>query len=147
MRSIHRGALLESHVDVTAAAGWRLWAPRLMTMDGSATDRILDVIWLFGLLLPAGYWGCSPANRRHESRAAIRPLLLTMVAVVPVLLVGPWMGLMAATAAQWFAAWAGIVAGAVLAGYTGRSSTRAPSPRNMSVRLAPARPIPSSWRQ
>jgi hypothetical protein len=78
----------QARLRVTSAAGWRLFAPLRVVVDGSRLDSSLDAVWLMLLLVPLGYWSgmawATAASSRNASAAIAGVLVIAGMIVGPI---------------------------------------------------------------
>jgi len=118
LRAAARGTVTEETIAPNVSQGWRLFLPAQTYIEPGSWSATLTAMWLFILMLPAGYWGffIAPDTQVGKARATATPavfvLAILMIAFVgaPALFgipkVRPW---------EWMAALGGAVAGATMA--------------------------------
>lgn len=100
---------------VTTAKAWRVFFPATVYIDGSAWRSLLDALWVFTLLVPAGYWAAVAARGALATRHAAGVAAAVAVALSAGLAIGPlFFGLARPMLIETLAAVAGVSVGASL---------------------------------
>jgi hypothetical protein len=115
VRAAARGRIAEETIAPSVSQGWRLFLPMQTYIDSGAQGAALSAMWLFILVLPAGYWGYFAArgiqlgNARANAAAVVFVLAVLTITFVAV----PGLfGLPLLRAWEWVAAIGGAAAGA-----------------------------------
>jgi VanZ like family len=115
VRAASRGRIGEETIAPSVSQGWRLFLPVQTYIDTGVRGAALTAMWLFILMLPAGYWGLFAArsiplgNARANATAVVFVLAVQTIAFVTV----PGLfGLPPVRAWEWVAAIGGAAAGA-----------------------------------
>ncbi len=117
-----RHGIRQQTFELTAASAWSFLLPWEYWYGGNAAG--LSLFWLAVLLVPAGYWG---ARTIKEPRTRSKALALAVIVVPTTVAVLPRVFELApATAAQFIAAFSGIIAGAILAALLARGEVHDP---------------------
>jgi hypothetical protein len=118
VRAAARGRIAEETIAPSVSQGWRLFLPMQTYIDSGGQGAALTALWLFILMLPAGYWGLFTA---HGIRLGNVPVNATAVVFVLAVLtiafvaVPRLFGLAPVGTWEWMAAIGGAAAGAMLA--------------------------------
>ena len=115
VRAAARGRIAEDTIAPNVSQGWRLFLPMQTYVDSGGQGAALTAMWLFILMMPAGYWALFAArgfrlgNVPVNATAVVFVLAVLTIAFVAV----PGLfGLAPAHAWEWMAAIGGAVAGA-----------------------------------
>jgi len=115
VRAAARGGIAEETIVPSASQGWRLFMPMDTYIDSGVQGAAFTAIWLFILMVPAGYWGLFAAreipleNARANATAVVFVLAVLTIALAAIPRV---FGLAPVRAWEWVAAIGGAAAGA-----------------------------------
>ena len=62
VRAAARGRIAEETIAPSVSQGWRLFLPMQTYIDSGGQGAALTAMWLFILMMPAGYWGLFAAR-------------------------------------------------------------------------------------
>jgi len=115
VRAVARGRIAEDTIAPTVSQGWRLFLPMQTYIDSGRQGAALTAMWLFILMMPAGYWGLYAArgfqlgNVPMNATAVVFVLAVMTIAFVAV----PGLfGVPSVRVWEWMAAIGGAAAGA-----------------------------------
>jgi hypothetical protein len=132
MRTVARGRITEETIAPSLSQGWRLFLPVQTYIDPGIQGAALTAVWLFILMLPAGYWGWFAARSiklgSARSNATAVVFVLMVLAIAFVAMPGLF-GVPPVRAWEWLAAIGGAAAGA-----TGAMLVRSPFQRREIAR-------------
>jgi len=118
VRAAARGRVAEERIAPSVSQGWRLFLPAQTYIERGLGSATLTAMWLFLLMLPAGYWGLFAAHgiQLGNARANVTTVVFVLAVLTIAFVVVPGVfGLPPARAWEWVAALGGAAAGATAA--------------------------------
>ncbi len=115
VRAVARGRTAEETIAPSVSQGWRLFLPMQTYIDSGAQGAALTAMWLFILMMPAGYCALFAARSFRLGNVPVNATAVVFVlAVLIIAFVGvPGLfGLPPARAWEWIAAIGGAAVGA-----------------------------------
>jgi hypothetical protein len=115
VRAAARGRIAEETIAPSVSQGWRLFLPMQTYIDSGGQGAALTALWLFMLMLPAGYWGLFTARGIRLGNVPVNATAVVFVlAVLAIAFVAvpQLFGLPSVRLWEWMAAIGGAAAGA-----------------------------------